>query len=158
MEASQLPLKDIHTPEIISWWPPAIGWWLLVLLIILLVVGSIWLYKRLTRKTAIKTAKSLLLSIKQNIDTDNRQKLIELSKLLRRVAISNLPRTKVAGLTGQDWLLFLDNSVKGTPFSDGVGQLLSDVPYRNISPTDDQMAQLLNLCQDWLNAQATQKR
>lgn len=158
MEAQQLPLKDIHIPETINWWPPAIGWWLLALLVILLIAGGFWLVKRLTRKTAIKTAKKLLLGIKQNTEIDNQQKLVELSKLIRRVAVTNLPRNKVAGLIGQDWLLFLDSSVKGSPFSDGIGRLLADAPYRNTSPSDDQISQLISLCQDWLNAQATSKK
>jgi len=158
MEAQQLPLKDIHIPDAIIWWPPAIGWWLMALLVILLIAGGIWLVKHLTRKTAIKTAKKLLLSIKQNTEIDNQQKLVELSKLIRRVAVSNLPRSRVAGLTGQDWLLFLDSSVKGAPFSEGIGQLLANAPYRNTSPSDGEISQLLSLCQDWLNAQATPKK
>jgi len=158
MEAQQLPLKDIHTPEFINWWPPAIGWWLVALLIILLIACGIWLFKRLTRKTAIKTAKKLLLSIKQNPEIDNQQKLVELSKLIRRAAVTNLPRNKVAGLIGQDWLLFLDSSVKGAPFSEGIGRLLADAPYRNTLPSNDQISQLISLCQDWLNAQVTSKK
>jgi cbb3-type cytochrome oxidase subunit 3 len=158
MEAQQLKLKDIHIPEVINWWPPAIGWWLLALLTILFILGSIWLYKQLTRKTAVKTAKNLLLNIKQNAEFDNQQKLVELSKLLRRLAMSGLPRKNIAGLTGRDWLLFLDRSVKGELFSNGIGQLLADAPYRKMPPTDEQIYQLLNLCQDWLNAQVTQKK
>jgi hypothetical protein len=158
MEASQLPLKDIHIPQAISGWPPAIGWWLLALLIVLLIAGSFWLVKRLTRKTAVKTAKHLMLTLKQNTEIDNQQKLVELSKLMRRVAMSNLPRDKVAGLTGRDWLLFLDHSVQGALFSDGIGQLLAAAPYRKTQPSDDQISQLISLCQDWLNAQATSKK
>jgi hypothetical protein len=61
-------------------------------------------------------------------------------------------------LIGQDWLLFLDSSVKGAPFSEGIGQLLANAPYRNISPNDGEISQLLSLCQDWLNAQASSKK
>ena len=32
-ELQQLPLRDIHLPEAVSWWPPAYGWWLLVVLL-----------------------------------------------------------------------------------------------------------------------------
>ena len=79
--------------------------------------------------------------------------------LLRRVAISINPRAEVASLTGRQWLEFLDKSVTGTPFSDGCGQLLATAPYRNSPPTEPEIAQLLSLCEDWLNAQTlTAKR
>ena len=153
MQPTELPLKDIHLPEPIGWWPPAIGWWLLAVFISLLIVFLYWFYKRLTRKTAIKTAKKNLAAIKDNSTLDNDQKLRELSMLIRRVAISVNPRTGVASLTGRQWLAFLDKSVTGAPFSEGCGQLLANAPYRNTSPSELEIAQLINLCADWLKAQ-----
>ena len=79
--------------------------------------------------------------------------------LIRRVAISVNPRTEVASLTGRQWLAFLDNSVTGAPFSEGCGQLLVNAPYRNTSPTEPEISQLISLCEDWLKAQTkTAKR
>jgi len=52
-----LDLRDIHLPEAINAWPPAIGWWLLLVLIPLLVYAGWFLFKRLTRRTALKGAK-----------------------------------------------------------------------------------------------------
>jgi hypothetical protein len=153
MPTTQLPLKDIHLPEAIGWWPPAVGWWLLAVLIPLLIVFLYWLYKRLTRRTAIKTANHNLAVISQNPALDNNQKLRELSILIRRVAISVNPRTEVASLTGRQWLAFLDSSVTGAPFSEGSGQLLAEAPYRNTSPTEQEISQLISLCEDWLKAQ-----
>ena len=153
MPTTQLPLKDIHLPEAIGWWPPAIGWWLLAILIPLLIAFLYWLYKRLTRKTAIKAAKKFLADIKHNPALDNNKKVRELSMLLRRVAISVNPRIEVASLTGGQWLAFLDKSVKGAPFSEGYGQLLAEVPYRNTPPTELEISQLISLCEDWLKAQ-----
>ncbi len=153
MQPTELPLKDIHLPEAIGWWPPAIGWWLLAVFIPLLIAFLYWLYKRLTRKTAIKTARNNLVAIKQNSALDNGQKLRELSMLIRRVAISINPRTEVASLTGRQWLTFLDSSVTGAPFSEGCGQLLVEATYRNTSPTGLEISQLINLCEDWLKAQ-----
>ena len=153
MPTTQLPLKDIHLPEAIGWWPPAIGWWLLAIITPLLIVFLYWFYTRLTRKTAIKTAKKTLAAIKGNQSLDNKQKLGELSILIRRVTISVNPRTEAASLTGRQWLNFLDKSLTGGPFSEGVGQLLADAPYRNNPPTELEIDQLISLCEDWLNAQ-----
>ena len=153
MNPTLLDLKDIHEPEVIGWWPPAIGWWILAVAIPLLIILLVWLYKRLTRKTALKTAYKILAQIKQDVTRDNLQKLSELSVLVRRVAISVSPRAKAAGLTGRQWLAFLDSSVKGLPFSEGVGQLLADAPYRKTPVTDQELSQLIDLCEDWLKAQ-----
>ncbi|MGZ4991889.1 MAG: DUF4381 domain-containing protein [Methylobacter sp.] len=153
MNPTLLDLKDIHEPEAIGWWPPAIGWWILAVLIPLLILLLVWLYKRLTRKTAIKTANNILAQIKQDQTRDNLQKLSDLSVLVRRVAISVSPRAKAAGLTGRQWLEFLDRSVKGLPFSDGAGRLLADAPYRKTPPTEQELSQLIDLCEDWLKAQ-----
>ncbi|MGZ8173191.1 MULTISPECIES: DUF4381 domain-containing protein [Methylobacter] len=153
MNPTLLDLKDIHEPEAIGWWPPAIGWWVLAVLIPLLIIFLVWFYKRLTRKTALKTAKKMLAQIKQDAARDNLQKLGELSVLVRRVAISVSPRAKAAGLTGRQWLEFLDTSVKGTPFSEGIGQLLADAPYRKTPPTELEISQLIDLCEDWLKSQ-----
>ncbi|WP_027148511.1 DUF4381 domain-containing protein [Methylobacter tundripaludum] len=153
MNPTLLDLKDIHEPEAIGWWPPAIGWWVLAVLIPLLIILLVWFYKRLTRKTALKTAKKILAQIKQDTARDNLQKLGEISVLVRRVAISVSPRAKTAGLTGRQWLEFLDTSVKGTPFSEGIGQRLADAPYRKTPPTELEISQLIDLCEDWLKAQ-----
>jgi hypothetical protein len=158
MPTTQLPLKDIHIPEAIGWWPPAIGWWLLAILIPALILFLYWLFKLLTRKTAIKAAKKSLDDIKQNLALDNITKLRELSMLIRRVSISVNPRTEVASLTGRQWLAFLDKSVTGAPFSEGCGQLLADAPYRNTPPTEQEISQLINQCEDWLKAQTKQAK
>jgi len=79
--------------------------------------------------------------------------------LVRRVAISVSPRAEAASLTGRQWLAFLDKSLTGAPFSDGCGQLLAEAPYRNTSPTELEISQLISLCEDWLKAQTkTAKR
>ncbi len=151
-------LRPVHEPEPISWWPPAIGWWMVVILIPLLIALTYWLYRRITRKTAIKSAQKLLLTIKQDNRSANRQKLESLSALIRRVAISTSARTECAGLTGNQWLTFLDNTMKGHPFSQGIGKLLTEAPYRNRQPTGEEIAQLVDLCESWLNAQGKRKR
>jgi len=146
---NDLPLKDLHLPEAISWWPPAIGWWLLAALIILTIAFGYWLFKRLTRKTPVKAAKKLLAQLQQNTQMDGLQKVAQLSILLRRVAISTAV-TDVAGLTNQAWLAYLDKNMKNAPFSEGIGKLLVDAPYRQTPPSETDLNQLFALCESWL--------
>lgn len=154
MPPVDLPLRDIHLPEAISWWPPAIGWWLLAALVPLLAGILYWLYRRLTRKTALKTAKKVLAAIRQDNTMDDLTKLSEISILLRRVAISTASRSRTASLTGEAWLAYLDGAMPGAPFSQGVGRYLSDARYRKETPGDLDIVRLINLCEDWLKAQA----
>ena len=148
-----LPLRDIHLPEAISWWPPAIGWWILAISIPLALFGIWWLFKRLTRNTAIKSARRLLTVIKNDPNTDDLQKLQQISTWLRRVSISVKPREQSAGLTGTSWLNYLDKSVEGTPFSSGVGQCLADVQFRQATPDNLDITALITLCETWLKGQ-----
>jgi hypothetical protein len=149
----ELALRDIHLPETIGIWPPAIGWWLLLILIPLSLYLCWFLYKRLTRQTAVKSAKVLLAAINNDQNADDLYKLQQLSQLLRRVALSTAPREQSAGLTGNDWLQFLDESVEGSPFSNGEGRYLADAHYRKTLPNDVDIAAIIKLSEAWLKEQ-----
>jgi hypothetical protein len=157
MQAQQLALRDIHLPETLGWWPPAIGWWLLAILIPLFFVLFIWIYRRITRKTAIKTAKKLLIEMKKDDVLDDRQKLMELSALMRRVVISISSRNETASLTGQYWLEYLDSTVNGSPFTSGAGRFLADAHYQKTQSADLDISAVINVCENWLNAQKSKK-
>ncbi|MGR9088546.1 MAG: DUF4381 domain-containing protein [Gammaproteobacteria bacterium] len=153
MPAVNLPLRDVHLPEAVGWWPPAFGWWLLAASIPLMIVLIYGAYRVLTRNTAIKTARKTLATIKQNRTQDTLARLRELSELIRRVAISMAPRSETASLTGPSWLAYLDRSIPGEPFTHGVGRYLSDAHYRREAPAGLDMDQLIALCEQWLKAQ-----
>lgn len=152
-----LPLKDIHLPADVSWWPPAAGWWLVAILLPPILVGLAYLYKRLRWQTALKTAGKVLKAIRQDHARDSLQRLAELSVLLRRVAISVSPRSEAASLTGDGWLAYLDASMQNedAPFSRGVGRCLADAHYRRVAPADTDLEALFQLCERWLKRQRT---
>ena len=55
-------LHDIHSPPLISLWPPAIGWWIMLLSIILIIVSYYYKYYFIThkiRRAALKKSKSI---------------------------------------------------------------------------------------------------
>ena len=33
MDPEQIPLRDLHLPEAIGWWPLAPGWWVVIALV-----------------------------------------------------------------------------------------------------------------------------
>jgi hypothetical protein len=148
-----LPIRDIHLPEQISWFPPAMGWWLLIIFVPIVSYFFIALIQRLLQKTAIKDAKKLLKKLHINENLTPLEKVIELSSLLRRVAISSDSKTNVGGLTGRAWLDYLDQSLKDAPFKNGVGRCLADAPYQKELSPDVDLTALFELAKMWLNAQ-----
>lgn len=154
MDQSQtLPLKDIHLPETISFWPPAIGWWLILILFVLLLIAGWILFKKITRVTITKQATIVLQSIKNNPETTDLDKLQSLCIWLRRVAISSSPRHDVASLSGTSWLNYLDSSLDNTPFSKGIGKHIISSQYQQSLPDDVDLTHLFELCEHWLKAQ-----
>jgi hypothetical protein len=165
-EAQELPLRDIHLPEPISWWPPAPGWWLLLGLLVLsgLVVWFIfYLRKRYAlRKAALAELKGICEVYQQRKDSHELVKSI--SVLLRRVCISQFPRADVAALTGEAWLLFLDSNLsRGRTsrerednlrfgFSRGPGRCLIESPYRREEAVGVDGPALLLLCRHWIKS------
>lgn len=150
MDPAQLPLRNVHLPDAIGWWPLAPGWWILsglMVLLIALIAG--WRYrmkKYAAKKQALKEFKKLRHA--QNLS--EKQRIISLSKLLRQASISIFPRDHVAGLTGHEWLDFLDRSLHDGRFSKGVGQSLIEAPYKPEHELDS--AALFKLCEEWFNA------
>lgn len=153
MQPTELPLRDIHIPEAISDWPLAMGWWIILLFIPLLLWVIFLIYKYLTQQTAIKTAKKILMQLKQDSTKSDIQKIIEISVLIRRVAISISSRNDCASLTGKVWLEYLNKSLKNNEFTQGVGQCLADISYRNNQPENINIAELINLIERWLKVQ-----
>ena len=152
-DPKNLPLRDIHLPDPVSWWPLAPGWWLLALLCIAAVSLCFLLWRRRQRylSSAFYQAKTELERIRWKFDLDQNATGLteELSILLRRISISLYGRRQTASLVGQDWLLFLDQHGGGGAFSNGAGRVLIDAPYRPVSGNINAEA-LLQLVSDWI--------
>lgn len=67
------------------------------------------------------------------------------AEVLRRTALAGFPRRQVAGLSGQDWLEFLDRTGPGG-FAGSPGQVLLSAPYR-ATRADPALA---GLARDWV--------
>jgi hypothetical protein len=153
-----LPLRDIHLPPAISWWPPAPGWWLLLLVVVLLFATIYRVRQYRQRRHLRRLALGQLEELERQYGehANPRQLLQGLSRLLRQAALLHFPQSGCAGLVSEAWLDFLDQrpndksfSQGDKSFSQGAGRLLADGPYLPQNAEIDSEA-LLSLCRDWL--------
>ncbi|MDX1304352.1 DUF4381 domain-containing protein [Photobacterium sp.] len=101
-----LPIADIHLQAIPGIWPLAWGWWLCILFMI----GGVFVAVRHLKqyRTTQQARKEALQQLKALRQTD---RLGDINDLLRQAALSYFPRPQVAGLTGESWLVFLDQQL-----------------------------------------------
>ena len=137
-----LPLRDIHLPDPIGWWPLAPGWWGVLVLLILLIGILVYVIRRRRRITPIKLALAELARIEADANMPAVQKVQALSILMKRFVLSLRSREEVAGLAGQDWMKLMDQLFNTDQYTQGAGRYLAESPYRRELPT----AQLLELC------------
>lgn len=158
---NSIPLRDIHLPDPVSWWPPAIGWWLLLLLLVVMGLIAFWYLRRCQRYTLQRHALRELnkLQAAYNNNFDARRFVKQLSVLIRRISISVYPPQQVAGLTGSTWLNFLDSGLEakanksGYAFSTTIGKVLISFPYtKEISSKDVDVEALCTLTAEWIRS------
>ena len=58
MDPQDIPLRDIHMPNLISWWPLASGWWVLLGVVVatVTIAGAIgwWRKRHRVRRAALR--------------------------------------------------------------------------------------------------------
>ncbi len=153
-----LPLRDIHLPPEIGWWPPAPGWWLLLLVVLASLAALVWWWRQrkpLQQRRVAAPALRELARIEQIHKDDPHALLRALSVLLRRIAISLYGRRQVAGLTGVAWLQLLDRDNLQPVFSQRFQQVLTELPYRPKGDAD--VTELIRVIRDWLSLQESKR-
>ena len=147
-------LRDLHLPQAVADWPPALGWWLLAGLVLF---GLVWfmraLYRRYQSNAYRRFAQRELTAIVAEHATtqDARRALSALQFLMKRVAMTAFNRAEVAALTGVAWTQFLDATSATSQFSLGPGELLIDGPYEATQDHSSQeLTALFSLCAEWL--------
>lgn len=142
MDPREIPLRDLHLPDPIGWWPPAPGWWVLLALAVIGLALLLRQYVRsrsgaAARRRALRELRRLIAEYESHRDAVTFSG--ELSQLLRRTMLAYAPRRDVAGLTGDAWLAWLDRDFSEPLFVSDTGRKLLELPYRR---PDDQMAAL----------------
>jgi hypothetical protein len=126
-------LRDIHLPDPIGLWPLAIGWYFLIaLLLVLAILLIVHLIRRSRRLQSRRYMLQRLEELRERYakDADAAAVAAELSALLRRASLVSFPRREVAGLQGEQWLNFLDETGATREFTQGIGRVLLSAPYQ----------------------------
>lgn len=138
MEENALPLRDLHLPDPVGWWPLAPGWWVVLALF---AAGLAWLAWRWYRAWQFEAPRRHALRELARIEAEylEHRNPVELGKalseLLRRGMLAYAPRADMAGLTGKAWLAWLDEGMGVPYFHTEGGKSLLSLPYRR--PDDD---------------------
>lgn len=154
--SNQLPLRDIHLPAEVPWFPPAPGWWLLAI-VALLSLGLAWRklgqlrQRSLLKKRAREEMVAMLTSFRQHRDAS--RLLREASQLLKRIGMSYFGRRQLAGLHGRTLVLRLNELVSQPVFSGASIEWLALGPYqRHPALNDAELNILVEQLRRWINA------
>ena len=138
MDPKHKTLRDLHLPEAVGRWPLAPGWWFLIALALVAIGYLLHLYLRhrsqgAARRHALRQLDAMTTEFEQHGDAVAFSS--NLSELLRRTMLAYAPRRDVAGLTGDEWLRWLDRDLDQPRFQGETGRKLLELPYRR--PDDD---------------------
>ncbi|NRB41519.1 MAG: DUF4381 domain-containing protein [Pseudomonadales bacterium] len=137
-------LKDIHLPDAISSWPPAMGWWLVTIIIIVTLTSAITLLYLYWQKTSYKRqAIKKLKDIQLKNQTDD-EVINTLAELLRQTAIAaNMPSAR--NLHGEQWQALLQKNMP-----EKTAQLFAIGRYKKQMASDIETPQLYTDVLHWI--------
>ena len=142
-------LRDIHAPDPPAFWPPAPGWIAMaclaagVAVAAAIVAGRRWRAGRI-RREALASLRSL--RARHRAGAPGEQIAMELSVLVRRVALARHPRGEVAGLAGERWIAWLESDLPG--IGAAARTALLDAPYARERSFD--VPRALAACEQWI--------
>lgn len=152
VDPAQLPLRDIHLPVPVGWWPPAPGWWILAGLALAAVGLALLIWQRgRIRRAALRQLREVAVALRAG--TAPTRCVQQAARILRRysMTVAADPRA-VAGLTGEAWLAYLDSRWGRRAFMQGAGRSLLRLPYAaGAAATEAQT--LTELCIAWVREQ-----
>lgn len=126
-------LADIHLPEPVSYWPPAIGWWILAAIVLVLLALLLRRLAQIRRQQKIRAYALAELercydSFSQAdpavLDQSRLSYVNQFNTVLRRVALVHCPQANVASLDGAAWVDFIRQKGESSLMTDEIAAAL----------------------------------
>jgi len=132
MDPADIPLRDIHLPDPVSWWPLAPGWWVLVGCVLACVLIGLGWWWRSRRRRIISATLREFAAIEQRYTEhgDTHELARELSRLARRATLAMEPERGIAAATGDRWHAALDRATTTGEAGEVLKRALIEAPYR----------------------------
>lgn len=147
MTAPLNKLHDFYQPPPPAWTPHTIGWYVLFS-----ILGSfaLWMVFRSVRRwLANRYRREALRELELLPRT-------QLSSLLKRTALAAWPREKVAALTGDAWLNFLNTTADDNLFQQTPGDRLEELALRPTDLSGEDERRLRQMAAEWIRRHRVQ--
>lgn len=130
MDPDTLPLRDIHLPASITWWPPAPAWLIAAGLLAVIACASLFAWRRHVRLRAQRTALRELDHIiaRYTASGDGHACARSLSRLTRRITLAYGGRD-VTATTGREWLRVIQDLGGDEDLTESLIRILQTAPY-----------------------------
>nr|WP_086939546.1 DUF4381 domain-containing protein [Thaumasiovibrio occultus] len=139
-----LDLAPLDLPVAPSLWPLPPMAWLTLALFIVVIAAITWAWVRHYQKNRYRHEALQLLK-----QLSSQPNMVELNRLLRRVALSAFSRPQVANLTGKVWLDWLDSQLASPQFQP-MSSWWDSALYQGYQPTEQEWAQASAAAQHWI--------
>jgi len=128
-DPQSLPLRDIHLPPPVPWWPLAPGWWVLAGAVIVAIALALWAWRRRAGRRLRRAALAEIDAIEAQFAQDGAPHACAcaLSRLAHRMTLA-ARGPRAAAATGTDWIATLE-AVAAKPLPDALRELLTRAPY-----------------------------
>ena len=146
-----LNLGPLYEPDAVGFSFQSPGWYILAAILILLamylfILWARYFVKNAYRREALKNLSAIEAGMGQQKDKDSLRDALVLLKL---VAMQTFGREKVAPLYGNDWLGFLEEKGKDTPFLN-YSSAISDSLYRSAELGKNELENLMDISKKWI--------
>ena len=147
MSAPLDSLHDFYQPPLPSWMPQTIGWYITFSFVALAII---WTAVHFIRKWFANRYRREALRELPLLPPE------QISALLKRTALAVWPREKVASLSGDAWLEFLNGSAGDDLFRNIPASLIEELALRSSSLSGEEEQALRHAAATWIRRHRVQ--